>query len=387
MSLSCAIIGTGPAALAAATALVRKGIKPTLFERRPAPGWKLLVAGSSGLNITYDCPEDEMPSFYSARQAEMGELLRRFPRSTWLELLRELGEEPYVGSSRRYFIKSKTAANLLKAWTESLEQKGARFEYNEVLTKVIPGSPLTLEFASGRKEKAQTALLALGGGSWESEEQQWPEMLRELGLDVRPLEPANAGFSFAADPAFFPKAEGKPVKGVILKTAKGERQGELMITKYGLEGTPVYTVGTPGPATLDLKPDLDETKLAARIAQGRGSVWQKVENSAKLSQGALFLLKEFSPEKSWLSPNTAAAAIKGLKIELLAPRPLSESISARGGLSWDELDENLQCKKIPGLFCAGEMLDWDAPTGGFLIQACVSQGFAAASKIQALAAQ
>ncbi len=375
------LVGTGPAALTAATFLTRQGIRPLLVERRAAAGWKLLVAGSSGLNVTYDGAEGELPSFYQARKNEMGHCLQRFPRREWLRLLTDLGEEPYVGSSHRYFLRHKTAATLLQSWTNALEKAGAQFAYGEELTGIVPGDPLTLTFRSGRVEKAAAVLLALGGGSWEAEEPAWPEMLKNLGLSGTRLEPANAGYSLRAPRDFFARAEGEPVKGLVLRTAKGTKQGELMITKYGVEGTPVYTVGCPGPATLDLKPDLGEEKLAERIAGGKGSVWQRVENAAKLSRGALLLAKELAPPGAWTSPVNAAYALKNLEIELLEPRPLSESISARGGLSWDELSHDLEVKKIPGLFVAGEMIDWDAPTGGFLIQACVSQGFVASEGI------
>lgn len=381
MPSNCLIVGTGPAALVASTFLVRRGIKPILFERRKAPGWKFLVAGSSGLNISYDCPEEDLPSFYTARRNEMGHCLQRFPRAAWLKLLEELGEEPYVGSSRRYFLKNKTAAKLLQNWSKYLEAHGAIFQYEEELVGIEPGASLALKFRSGRREEAQNVLLALGGGSWEPEPPAWPGMLKALGLEGSPLSPANCGYSFAAPPDFFAKAEGKPIKGMILKTAKGAKQGELMITKYGLEGTPIYSVGCSGPAIMDLKPDLDELKLAERIAGGKGEMWQRIENAAKLSPGALLLLKALAYRDSFISPKSAAQAIKNLEIDLLEPRSLSESISARGGVSWDELSHDLEVKKIPGLFLAGEMLDWDAPTGGFLIQGCVSQGFVAAEGI------
>lgn len=380
--MDIALLGTGPAALTCATFLTRAGLKPHLFERRASAGWKFLVAGSSGLNVTYDCPETELASHYSARRNEIGHCLQRFPRAEWLKLLTELGEEPYVGSSHRYFLRNKTAATLLSSWTSALEKAGATFHYGEELTGIEPGETLALRFASGRSEQARAALLALGGGSWENEPPTWPAMLKGLGLEGSRLEPSNAGFSFAAPEGFFAKAEGKPIKGLTLTTARGKRQGELMITKYGLEGTPVYAVGCPGPAYLDLKPDLTEEKLAQKIAGGKGAVWSRVENAAKLSPGALAILRALAHPRDFETPATAARAIKELPIDLLEPRPLSESISARGGLSWDELSRDLEARKIPGLFAAGEMVDWDAPTGGFLIQACVSMGFVAAEGIR-----
>jgi uncharacterized flavoprotein (TIGR03862 family) len=380
MPKPCILVGTGPAALTCATYLVKAGIQPVLFEARPAPGWKLLVAGSSGLNVSYDGPEEDLPQFFPARQPEIASALKRFTRDSWLTLLHSLGEETYVGSSRRHFLKNKTAASLLKSWTETLEKNGASFVYGEEVVGITQ-DPLTLHFASGRKENPACALLALGGGSWEKEPPKWPGMLRELGLEVKDLEPSNAGYSFRAPKEFFAKAEGQPIKGVVLTTPRGEKQGELMITKYGLEGTPIYTVGCSGKATLDLKPDMPIERLTQRINDGRGSVQQRVEHMAKLSPGAFLLLKELAPREAWATPATIAAAIKDLTIHLLEPRPLSESISARGGLSWDELSENLEIKKAPGLFAAGEMVDWDAPTGGFLIQASVSMGFVAACGI------
>jgi uncharacterized flavoprotein (TIGR03862 family) len=377
--LDCAIIGTGPAALAAATRLTAAGIKPILFERRPAPGWKLLVAGSSGLNVTYDCPDEELVSHYSSRRNEMGHCLQRYPRATWLELLTSLGEEPYVGSSHRYFLRNKTAATLLNTWTERLEQAGAEFRYGEDLVGLT--ADLTLTFASGKSEQARSVLLAFGGGSWEDSYPAWPELLKGLGLEGSKLLPSNAGYSFHAPEGFFEKAEGKPIKGLTLSTTRGKRQGELMITKYGLEGTPVYTVGCSGPAVLDLKPDLAEDKLAQKIASGKGAMLSRIENSAKLSPGALLILKALAYPRDFESPVSAAKAIKHLDIELLESRPLSESISASGGLSWSELGKDLEAKKVPGLFAAGEMVDWDAPTGGFLIQGAVSMGFVASDGI------
>jgi predicted Rossmann fold flavoprotein len=377
--LSCAIIGTGPAALTAATFLTRAGVKPVLFERRPAPGWKLLVAGSSGLNVTYDCAEEELASHFSTRRNEMGHCLQRFPRAEWLKLLADLGEEPYAGSSHRWFLRNKTAASLLANWTKQLEEAGAEFRYGEELTVLT--SALNLTFASGKSEQAKTVLLALGGGSWEVDYPAWPELLKNLGLEGSHLEPSNAGYSFTAPEGFFEKAEGKPVKGLILSTARGKRQGELMITKYGFEGTPIYTVGCKGPAVIDLKPDMAEEKLAQKIASGRGSMLSRIENTAKLSPGALLLLKALAYPRDFETPVSAARAIKHLDLELLEPRPLSESISASGGLAWSNLGNDLEAKKISGLFAAGEMVDWDAPTGGFLIQGSVSMGFVAAEGI------
>jgi uncharacterized flavoprotein (TIGR03862 family) len=339
------------------------------------------VAGSSGLNVSYEAPEAELAGFFFSRQKEIAACLERFGRAEWLKLLHELGEGTFVGTSRRHFLQKRKASQLLTAWVAALTAAGAEFIYDEELTSLQPGAPLQLGFHSGRKVAARTALLALGGGSWLDAPPLWPEMLRKLGLELSELAPANTGFEIKAPAEFFAAADGQPIKGLILRTARGEKQGELLITKYGLEGTPIYTVGCSGRATLDLKPELSQERLEERLASGRGTVWQRVENSARLSKGALLLAKQFAPPGAWDSNAAAAATLKEFPLLLGAPRPLSEAISSRGGLAWDELTADLELKKIPGLFCAGEMVDWDAPTGGFLIQACVATGHVAAGGI------
>lgn len=356
----------------AADVLSSAGIPVKIFERRPAPGWKLLVAGSSGLNVTH---EGDLAAAYTQRREEIKRVLEKFGRDEWLNHLHGLGEETFLGTSRRYFLKNKKASSLLATWVNRLKSRGVIFHFGEELS-AFDSHPdgVELAFASGRREKGRFALLALGGGSWEDFPPRWPAAFAVHNISFKPFEPANAGYSFRAPAGFFEKAEGKPVKGLTLKTAKGEKTGECMITRYGLEGTPVYTLGCPGEARLDLKPDITLERLADRLKSGG-------IKSARLSEGAQLLFDALAPAKA-NSPAELAAQLKSLPIELLAPRPLSESISSCGGVSWDELDENLELKKTPGIYCAGEMVDWDAPTGGYLLQACVSMGFAAAQDIR-----
>jgi uncharacterized flavoprotein (TIGR03862 family) len=381
MKTKCAIIGTGPAALLAADLLSSRGVAVQMFERRGGPGWKLLVAGASGLNVTYDCPSPELASHYFHRQKELAEIFQRYGREEWLTHLEGLGEPTFRGTSRRFFLDRMKASSLLASWVERLRGRGVEIHYNEELAGISRGAGWTMTFRSGRCEQTQSILLALGGGSWEDSPPAWPEILKKFGVGFSPFAPANAGYSFVAPKGFFASAEGKPIKGLTLSTAKGKRQGELMITRYGLEGTPIYSVGCPGPAKMDLKPDLDEAKLRARLDSAKGSVRERIEKAAKLSPGALEIALALLPSSVWESTGTIAHALKNVAIELLEPRPLSESISSRGGLHWDELGSDLELSKMPGVFCAGEMVDWDAPTGGFLIQASVSMGFVAAQGI------
>lgn len=378
------ILGTGPAALVAAHRLTGAGVRVRLFERRPSAAWKLLVAGSSGLNVAYDCAAEKLPSYYPERARELSECFREFGREQWLSLLHSLGEPTYLGSSRRYFLENRTAASLTAKWVNALERTGAVFVFGEEFVDFSRvGDAWELRFRSGRTEKAANVIFALGGASWETVQPAWAEAFARHGLRVTPFAPANAGYSFRAPPEFFAANEGKPLKGLTLTTAKGSRQGELMITHYGLEGTPVYTLGCPGMASVDLKPDLTAEKFAQRLREGRGNVRQRVETRGKLSPGAMALALALLPASAWETVETAAAALKNMPLELLEPRSLRESISSRGGLSWDELDENLQLRKFPGFFAAGEMVDWDAPTGGFLLTACASMGWKAAGGVLA----
>jgi uncharacterized flavoprotein (TIGR03862 family) len=367
-----AIIGTGPAALMAASILCEAKLEVHLFERRKSAGWKLLVAGSSGLNVTHGGEEAELFRCYRTRAEEMKKCLAIFPRARWLKFLEELGETPYLGTSKRYLIENEKAAALLKRWVETIQAKGGVFHFAKELQSVN-FSEKSAQFQDGTNFSADSFLFALGGPSWEKSPSPWPQIFSDFTFT--PFQPANAGYSFAASPDFFQRAEGKPIKGLALTTRLGTKVGELMITRYGLEGTPIYTLGCPGEAELDLKPDLSLERLIERLGKDPKFFWRQ----AKLSPGAEILAKEFLPAHG--SPEEFARKLKNYKIQLLAPQPLTESISASGGLSWNELDENLMLKKAPDFYCAGEMVDWDAPTGGFLLQGSVSMGAVAAFAI------
>lgn len=368
------IVGTGPAALLAADILSAAGERVRVFERRPSAGWKLLVAGASGLNVSHDGPEHALADHYFARREEIGACLAAYGRADWLAHLRGLGEETFLGTSRRYFLVNKKAGSLLAAWTTRLLNRGVEFHFGEELTDFSSGRAT---FASGRRETAENILLALGGPSWEQAPPAWPAIFQRRGVQFTPFTPSNAGYSFAAPDGFFALAEGKPIKGLVLRTARGEKAGECMITRYGLEGTPVYTVGCPGAATLDLKPDLTLERLRDRLVSGGRS---RLRQTAKLSEGAWLLVEKLQP-RALLDAGTLATTLKNFPLELGEPRPLTECISARGGVSWDELSPTLELLRVPGVYCAGEMVDWDAPTGGFLIQASVSMGAVAARGI------
>jgi len=368
-SFDCLIVGSGPAALLAADFISREGFSVGVFERRPSLGWKLLVAGSSGLNVTHT--GDDLAPSYTHRKKEMAVCLSQFPPSAWLNYLHSLGQETFIGTSRRYFLQDKKAAKLLESWEERLRGQGVQFFYSQEFSDWQGQTALFGE----TKVNFQTALLALGGVSWENSPPLWPKLLESKGLRLSPLAPANAGWELDAPAVFFAKAEGMPLKGIKLTTAKGEKVGECMITHYGVEGTPVYSMGVEGMATFDLKPDITEESLAKKM--GAKATVEKL----KLSPGSVQFFQQFSLLKENFTPESLAHAVKNVSARLLRPRPLTESISSSGGLSWEELEDSLALKKFAHIFCAGEMIDWDAPTGGFLLQGSVSTAFMAAQGI------
>lgn len=373
------IIGAGPAGLLAADHLSARGRRVLLVERRPKAGWKLLVAGASGLNVSFAGPEDGLA--YRHRQAEVAACLARYPRAAWIAQLESLGEEVFLGTSPRYFIRSPKAAGLLERWLERLAKQGVEMQTGHELVDFSPtATGVSITVASGKKLEARRALFAMGGPSWESAPPAWPTLFEQKGLQMLPFCSANAGFALDAPAGFFAKAEGLAIKGFVLRTKIGEREGEAMITRYGLEGTPLYAVGCEGPAELDLKPGLAQERLAERLQSARGPLAERLA-AVKLSPGAQALVRAFAPAHSWESAAALASILKRFPLALGQARPLSESISASGGLAWPELDPSLQLKKFPGFYCAGEMVDWDAPTGGYLLQACVSMAAVAAHAI------
>ncbi len=288
----------------------------------------------------------------------------------------------FLGTSRRYFVEGMTAAPLLKAWLTKLEELGVKFHFNKHLQafqKMNLG--FDLQFSDGDTASGDALLLALGGGSYEEDFPSWVKLLQGMGIEVSDLRAANCGYELIASPDFYKVAEGKAIKGVVLTTALGAKSGELMITRYGLEGTPVYTVGVSGEAHLDLKPDIEVEKLKSRLAGGKGDTWQRVQRNAKLSPGALALAEFLAPPGAWQNDQAAAELLKHFPIQLGAARPIEEAISTAGGVVWEKLGPGLNSLEMPGLFFAGEMVDWDAPTGGFLLTACASTAAVAASGI------
>jgi uncharacterized flavoprotein (TIGR03862 family) len=380
----------------AATVLARAGHRVRLLEKKRGTGRKLLIAGSSGLNITYECASvDELARHYGESAGRLRSALLGLTPADWRAFIEEsLGIGTFLGTSRRYFVEGMKAPELLKAWASELRRLDVSVETDAELTGFEPmeqgGIRIATASASGEtSESAVDALiLCLGGGSWEPSEKplRWPAILRERGIEMRPFRSSNCGFRVAWPAALLSEAEGRPIKNVVLRSPRGERSGDLVITSYGIEGTPVYFAGESGPATLDLEPDLSEAQLLTRLRAVKENLspMRRVKRQLNLSDGALALVFHLAPAEDRADLAKLARLLKAFPLELGERQPLDEAISSSGGVAWSELDDSLMLRRYPGVFAAGEMIDWDAPTGGFLIQACVSLGHAAARGALAL---
>lgn len=365
--------------MAAARLSGRPGIRVDLFERRAGFGRKLLVAGSSGLNISHDLPAEEFASHYAGgTPAFWSGLLADFGPPEWIAFIEnELGLETFRGTSRRYFVREMKASGLLAAWRKRLEAGGVRLHGNSELKDFRrEGGSLRLSFGDGRECEADRVLFALGGGSWEDVPPFWPDLFRAKGFEVEPFASANAGHAVEWSPAFLAEAEGKPLKKIRFGNRRGEKDGELVVTRYGLEGTPVYFLGEPGDAWIDLKPDLTEAAILARLEAVKENFApiRRVKLKLDLCEASLALLFHHVSEAERRDLRTLVARVKRFPIRLGSARPLAEAISSTGGLAFSELDDSLELRKIPGTYAGGEMIAWHAPTGGFLIQAAVSMG-------------
>ena len=397
-----AIVGSGPAGLMAATRLALSTQGPTLdihlFEKRPGLGRKLLIAGSSGLNISHEHTLQDFSAHYEGWNAEFWkQLLSEFGPKDWIQFIeKKLGLETFLGTSQRYFVREMKASNLLKQWTGFLESHGVTIHPSHELTGFSsesdpPGSnrnsryPVTLTFNHDPTSSLSFDRVAffLGGGSWEKETPPWIRLFEAKGITLVPFEPSNVGFEIAWNEKFLKESEGKPLKKIELHTRRGSKMGELVITAYGIEGTPVYFCGTSGPAILDLKPDLSSSQILEKLNRSKENLspMRRVKHHLGLCEASESLIFHHAPTEARNDLDTMVDTIKRFPIHLKSPRPLLESISSKGGVALDEITQTFEMKKFPDIYCGGEMLDWDAPTGGFLIQACVSQGAAVAQSI------
>lgn len=388
-----AIIGGGPAGLMAAETLAAAGLEVHLYEALASVGRKFLRAGVGGLNLTHSEPLEQFISRYSQPE-RLGPMIRACGPREVIEWVNTLGFETFTGTSGRVFPIGMKASPILRAWLKRLTDLGVIFHTNHKWTGVTfqhQGllESIAFETPDGpRTTHADAVLLALGGGSWPKlgATGGWIAILEALGVPIAPLKPANCGFDVAWSAFFREKFDGAPLKAVTLSFGGVTKQGEFIVTREGVEGSLIYSfsaalrdeIEKSGKAVifLDLAPDWSIEKLINRLMLPRGSrsMGSHLEKTVGLKGVKSALLWEFLPRETFENPERLAAAIKALPIPLLRPRPLAEAISSAGGIRFESLDERLMLKALPGVFCAGEMLDWEAPTGGYLLTASMASG-------------
>jgi len=384
------IVGGGPAGLRAAEIVSAAGRRTVLADHKPSVGRKFLVAGRGGLNLTHSEPVENFPARYNDATGLWPRLLADFSPDDLRAWAKDLGIETFVGTSGRVFPESKQAAPLLRRWIARLREQGVSFRARHELagfSREKDGSwSVVFRTAEGEKTvSARAVIFALGGASWPQtgSDGAWVNIFVNAGIPITPLQPANCGYEVAWPAQLLAEAEGQPLKNIVVRAGNESVAGELLITKYGLEGGAIYQLGHSLSAikepviTIDLKPSFSVEQLVRKVeaAPSQYGLRERAVDSWRLGRAAAALLRADEPSCSALE---LAARAKNYQLVLRGPRPIDEAISTSGGVSWDALDETLMLKSHPGLFCAGEMIDWDAPTGGYLLQGCFSTATRAA---------
>jgi len=396
MTYSVMIVGGGPAGLMAAEVLIQQGMKVDVYDSMPSLGRKFLLAGRGGLNLTHSEPFEKFISRYGKRKNEVEKWLMDFTPDDLREWAGGLGIETFVGTSGRVFPVGMKTSPLLRAWLKRLADSGVNVHLQHRWVGWNADKSLKFETPEGEKPvHADAVILALGGGSWArlGSDGAWVKWLDQAGAEVKPLKPSNCGFDVAWSPHFRERFDGQPLKSVALSFGEFHRQGEFIVTKDGVQGSLIYAasasirdeIEAKGRAiiTLDMSPDRSEEWLVEKLSKPRGSrsMASHLEKTVGLKGVKVGLLHEFMPKEDFANVEKLASFIKQMPIPLVAPRPLDEAISSAGGVTFEALDENLMLRNLPGIFCAGEMLDWEAPTGGYLLTACFASGRTAAAGV------
>lgn len=394
-----AVVGGGPAGLMAAEVAAQAGLSVQIFDGMPSLGRKFLLAGRGGLNLTHSEPQDRFLSRYGARAAMLAPYLAAFGAQELRAWADGLGAATFVGSSGRVFPADMKAAPLLRAWLQRLHAAGVRWHARHRFVGWASDGQLRMATPQGEVQVAARAVvLALGGASWPrlGSDAAWVPLLAERGVEVAPLRSSNCGFDVRSPDGasgwsgyFVEHYAGQPLKTVVLRGAGFERRGEFVVTDAGIEGSLVYAasawlrdaIEAAGEVTvhLDLLPDhsAEQVRAAVRHPRGARSMASHLKGRLGLQGIKLALLHEQLGPQGLHDADRLAGAIKALALTLTAPRPVQEAISTAGGVRFEALDASLMLHRMPGVFCAGEMLDWEAPTGGYLLTACMATGWAA----------
>lgn len=393
-----AIIGGGPAGLMAAEVLSQAGIRVDLYDGMPSVGRKFLLAGVGGMNITHSEAYPAFLSRYAERAPQIAPLLRSFDADALCKWIHDLGIETFIGSSGRVFPTDMKAAPLLRAWLKRLRDSGVVIHTRHRWLGWDEHGALRIDSPEGEiTVKPDATLLALGGGSWSrlGSDGAWMLPLEQRGVGLAPLQPSNCGFEVQAwSELMVSKFAGAPLKNIAIGLNDDiPRLGECVITATGIEGSLIYALSAPireainqyGAAVvhIDLLPGRPVDKLQAALSKPRGSrsMAKHLHRQVGIDGVKAALLRELTDAATFADPALLARAIKALPLTLVKTRPLDEAISSAGGVTFEAMDERLMLKALPGVFCAGEMLDWEAPTGGYLLTGCFASGRAAGSGI------
>ncbi len=369
-----------------------QGADVTLFDAKPSAGRKFLVAGRGGLNLTHTEP----PARFATRYSGPGQpeelwpgLLAEFDASALRQWAADLGVETFAATSGRVYPRELKAAPLLRRWVRRLREAGVRFMLRHRWTGLRPGAQWQVDFQApgeARTVASDAVILALGGGSWPEtgSDGGWIPVLEPLGVEVTPLAPANCGWEIAWPPGVISQAEGRPLKNITVRAGGTSATGELLVTNYGLEGGAIYQLGAalramPEPGiVIDFKPAHTVAQLVRKLGNCPRNFLAEARSRWRLTDAVAAILEGLPGHGSFTSAEALATTVKGCALRLAGPRPLAEAISSAGGVRWSELDSSLMVRRLPGVFVAGEMIDWEAPTGGYLMQGCFATGTRAA---------
>jgi uncharacterized flavoprotein (TIGR03862 family) len=390
---TAAIVGGGPAGLIAAETLARANIAVTIYERMPSLGRKFLMAGRGGLNLTHSEDLARFASRYGAAEPHLRHAIDAFPPERLRAWSADLGQPTFIGTSGRVFPQAMKASPLLRAWLRRLESMGVRVALRHCWTGWADDGALMLDTPDGIvRATADVTVLALGGASWPrlGSDGGWSGILAHEGIAIAPLRPSNCGFRVAWSEHMRGHVEGRPLKPVALSFGGQRVRGEAVITRDGLEGGAIYAlspqlreaIDSSGGAELivDLLPEMDIETATRKLSAPRGkqSLSNVLRKTLSLSPAAIALAQEVTSGKlAALAPDAMAAFLKAVPVALTGVAPIARAISTAGGVPFDAIDESFMLKRKPGMFIAGEMLDWEAPTGGYLLQACFATGVAA----------
>ena len=385
-----AIIGAGPAGLRAAEVAVTSGAKVTVYDAMRSVGRKFLVAGKSGLNLTNGAPIEDFFLKYQSPELPTKlwqNILSQFDNNDLRKWAHGLGIETFVASSGKVFPSphqgSIKAAPLLRRWVERLRNLGVEFKtQHKWIGFDTLSNPIFQHLDTELSPQHDATILALGGGSWPQTgaNGHWVKILDQAGIKTTPLTATNCGWEVAWPEEVITEAEGLPIKNAVVKAGDSESMGELIITRYGIEGAPIYRLGhilrhmTHPEISIDFKSSLNLPELTSRLGRVKKNYIREAKRRWKLDSATCSLLKHLPDRGPWTSAAQLASEVKSCRIPLTKPRPIAEAISSAGGVCWSEIDHNLMLKKIPAVFLAGEMINWEAPTGGYLLQACFATG-------------